>query len=205
MGSLNLSPPAWNDLAKPVQDDLSSKGFDAKWFVAEKGGGDEEIRLAVLNLYAKLRRVVIGGKIGWSFVDRQLWTAPGSFGFATDENNLKEYLHRDRNFADPDYLGDPPLMGSVMGKADFVRVPKWDSRELCAKAALHFRGEAKKWAVVHIDPDGLAAGPGLMGKLHPTQWAAHWVTYTKDRWNHVEFIRSQLISQGYPKQLLEEP
>jgi hypothetical protein len=124
---------------------------------------------------------VVGGNLGWSFVQKQLWAGAGSFIFSTDENRFKEYLHRDRNFADPDYLGDPPLMGGVMGKADISRVPKWDSRELCAKASLHFRGEAKQWAAVHIDPDGLATGPGLRGKLHPAQWAAHWVTYRRDR------------------------
>jgi hypothetical protein len=140
----------------------------------------------------------IGGVLAWNFVQKQLWTGVGSFVFTADENYLKQCLERDKNFADPDFQGNPQLQG----KACTIQ-PKWDSRELCAKASVHFRGESKGEIAVHIDPDGLATGPGLLGKLHPSQWLEHWYTYRQKRWSHVESIRAMLIAQGYPKEILQ--
>jgi hypothetical protein len=206
MGDLNLRPPVWNELPEYARKDLGTRGFDQGWFTDGKGGGNEEIRLTVLNIYAKLRKLTIAGIRGWDFVGKVRWADVGAFIFEADEPKLRTCLTRERNFADPTRGPSCSVahLAPMMPVITDCRIT-WDSRELCSRASIHFRKETDHEATVHIDPDGLFAAPGLLAKVDPIQWARHWVVYKKDTWNHVGFIRGILLGQGYPAELLQQP
>lgn len=199
MSMIQLPPPLWIELSSPVQSDLESRGFDEMWFNTIEAGADEEVRLTVLNIYAKLRSMMIAGVPGWSFVGKKLWAGKGSFIFSTDERKLIRCLYHDDNFANPDVPEDP------RPPVRFDAPNEWDSRELCAWGSLHFRGKLTQEVAVHIDPAGLASRPGVLGKLDPRAWRAHWDTWKYDRWAQVDYIRSILLKQGYAKDVLVKP
>jgi hypothetical protein len=195
MSYVNLHAPDWRELPKKIQLDLASRGFDYNWFTKDKGA-DEDIRLTILNLYVKLRSVMIAGTPGWEYVGRLRWAEPGSFTFLTNEQRLKDCLRREKNFANPNII--------AINRFECTTPDEWDSRELRAWGSLHFRSEPVRQVVsVHIDPAGLASAPGILGKLDPRAWGAHCDTWRNKRWKDVAYIRYILLQQGLPKELLQ--
>jgi len=128
---VNKNVPKWNQVPVFVRKAFQDIGpdYDKAWFDKLP----DEIRLTLLNLYAKMSKAGL-----WSYVQEILDLSPGCLHFeCSNVEKLKAELTRRSDFMSPESSMD-----------------KWDSAEMVRSGSLHlkhFNWPSKSKVQAHVD------------------------------------------------------